>query len=52
MYETMIVTILVASMSGLIKENGGFESILQFIKRNFKGSSCLLYTSRLTVPAI
>ena len=38
MYETMIVTILVASMSGLIKENGGFESILQFIKRNFKGS--------------
>ena len=37
MYETMIVTILVASMSGLIRENGGFESILQFIKRTFKG---------------
>ena len=38
MFETMIVTVLVASMSGLIKENGGFEAILQFIRRNFKGS--------------
>ena len=37
MYETMIVTVLVASMSGLIRENGGFEYILQFIKRTFKG---------------
>ena len=37
MYETMIVTILVAFMMAY-QENGGFESILQFIKRNFKGS--------------
>ena len=35
MFETMIVTILVASIGSLIKENGGFESILQFIERHF-----------------
>ena len=38
MFETMIVTVLVASMSGLIRENGGFEAILQFIRKNFRGS--------------
>ncbi len=37
MFETMIVTILVASISALIKENGGFEAILLFIKKHFKG---------------
>ena len=37
MFETMIVTILVASIGALIKENGGFESILQFIERHFSG---------------
>ena len=35
MFETMIVTILVASIGSLIKENGGFEAILQFIERHF-----------------
>ncbi len=37
MFETMIVTILVASIGALIKENGGFEAILQFIKKHFSG---------------
>lgn len=37
MFETMIVTILVASIGSLIKENGGFAAILQFIKQHFKG---------------
>lgn len=33
MFETMIVTILVASIAALMKENGGFEAILEFIKK-------------------
>ncbi|MDO4482498.1 MAG: Na+/H+ antiporter NhaC family protein [Bacillota bacterium] len=37
MFETMIVTILVASISALVRENGGFEAILSFIRRCFKG---------------
>jgi len=35
MFETMIVTILVASISSLIKEHGGFEAILQYIRNHF-----------------
>lgn len=38
MFETMVVAILVAAIGALIKENGGFESILGFIKRVFKGT--------------
>ena len=34
MFETMIVTILVASIASLMKENGGFEAILSYIKKN------------------
>lgn len=37
MFETMIVTILAASISALMRENGGFEFILNFIEKNFKG---------------
>ena len=33
MFETMIVTILVASIGALIRENGGFEAILEFIRK-------------------
>ena len=36
MFETMIVTILVASISALMKEYGGFEAILQFIRKYAK----------------
>ena len=36
MFETMIVTILVASISALIKEYGGFEAILEFIRARAK----------------
>ena len=37
MFETMIVTILVASISALMREYGGFASVLGFIKRHFTG---------------
>ena len=37
MFETMIVTILVASIGALIKEHGGFEAILNFIRKHFNG---------------
>ncbi|MCR5148527.1 MAG: Na+/H+ antiporter NhaC family protein [Eubacterium sp.] len=37
MFETMIVTILVASIASLMKENGGFEAILSVIRRTAKG---------------
>lgn len=37
MFETMIVTILVASISALMKEYGGFEAVLAFIRRRAKG---------------
>jgi Na+/H+ antiporter NhaC len=33
MFETMIVTILVSSIAALMRENGGFEAILSFIKK-------------------
>ena len=33
MFETMIVTILVASIAALMKENGGFAAILSVIKK-------------------
>lgn len=33
MFETMIVTILVASIASLMRENGGFEAILDLIRR-------------------
>jgi Na+/H+ antiporter NhaC len=34
MFETMIVTILVASIGALMKENGGFAAILAFIRKH------------------
>lgn len=37
MYETMIVTVLVASISALMRENGGFAAILEFIRRHLRG---------------
>ena len=33
MFETMIVTILVASIAALMRENGGFEAILEYIRK-------------------
>jgi len=33
MFETMIVTILVASIAALMRENGGFEAILEMIRK-------------------
>lgn len=35
MFETLVVAILVAAIAALIKENGGFDSILVFINRHF-----------------
>lgn len=37
MFETMIVTILVASIAALMKENGGFETILSIIRKKANG---------------
>ena len=37
MFETMIVTILVASISALMEVHGGFTFILEFIQRHFHG---------------
>lgn len=37
MFETIMVTVLVAAMCGLMRENGGFEAILALIRRWFKG---------------
>ena len=37
MFETILVTILVASLCGLIRAYGGFQSILAFIRRMFRG---------------
>ena len=37
MFETIVVTILVASISALVRENGGFAAILAFIHRFVRG---------------
>lgn len=37
MFETILVTILVSALCGLIRAYGGFESLLAFIRRVFKG---------------
>lgn len=37
MFETMIVTVLVASLAALMKENGGFAFLLQLIRKKAKG---------------
>lgn len=37
MFETSMVAILVAAMCELIREHGGFEALLQFIRKVFKG---------------
>lgn len=37
MFETIMVTLLVAAMCGLIREYGGFEALLQAISKVFKG---------------
>ena len=37
MFETMIVTILAASISAIMRDGGGFEAILTFIRTYFKG---------------
>ena len=37
MFETSMVAILVAAMCALIREHGGFDALLSFIRRLFKG---------------
>lgn len=37
MYETIMVTILVSALCALIRANGGFATLLNVIKRMFKG---------------
>lgn len=38
MYETIMVTVLVAALCGLIRANGGFEALLHYIRKVFKGN--------------
>ena len=38
MFETILVTILVSALCGMIRAYGGFESLLGFIRRTFKGT--------------
>ena len=38
MFETMIVTILAASISAIMRDGGGFEALLNFVRRYFKGA--------------
>ncbi|MBQ8822258.1 MAG: Na+/H+ antiporter NhaC family protein [Lachnospiraceae bacterium] len=37
MFETTMVAILVSAICALIRENGGFTALLEWIKRSFKG---------------
>ena len=37
MFETIMVTVLVSAMCGLIREFGGFDALLSVIRRVFKG---------------
>ncbi|MEI3063119.1 MAG: Na+/H+ antiporter NhaC family protein [Oscillospiraceae bacterium] len=37
MFETIMVTVLVSAMCALIREYGGFEALLGFIRRVFRG---------------
>ena len=37
MFETILVTVLVSAMCALIREHGGFEALLAFIRRVFRG---------------
>lgn len=37
MFETIMVTLLVSAMCALIREFGGFEALLSFIRRVFRG---------------
>lgn len=37
MFETILVTILVSALCGIIRATGGFEALLQFIRKIFKG---------------
>ena len=38
MYETIMVTILVSALCGLIRAHGGFAALLNFIRKVFKGN--------------
>ena len=38
MFETILVTILVSALCGMIRAYGGFDALLAFIKRLFKGN--------------
>jgi len=37
MFETILVTVLVSAMCALIREYGGFEALLRFIRKCFRG---------------
>lgn len=38
MFETIVIAVLVAAIASLIRENGGFDVILQFVKKRLHGT--------------
>lgn len=52
MYEIIVITILVASISELIKVNGGFEFILEFIKKHCKTKKVAQFSAGIMVGLI
>jgi len=39
MFETIMVTVLVAALCGLVRDYGGFEALLNAIQKTFRGNS-------------
>lgn len=37
MFEVILVTVLVTMLSGIMRHFGGFDALLNFVKRSFKG---------------
>ena len=52
MYEIIVITILVASISELIKENGGFEFLLEFIRKHNKTKKAAQFSTGLMVAVL
>ncbi len=52
MYETILVAVLVSALCGLIKNNGGFEALLGFVKKYCKSNKSGQFGMGLLVGAM
>ncbi len=52
MYETILVAVLVSALCGLIKNNGGFEALLSFVKKYCKSNKSGQFGMGLLVGAM